>query len=79
MLMAAQSGMLIDRSASGCAAMKSEDKESFHLDDLQSSKLAPVSTMNALHIAPGNSHRIRNAGSSALHFIVISEPESHGD
>jgi mannose-6-phosphate isomerase-like protein (cupin superfamily) len=147
MSMAAQSGMLIDRSASGCAAMKSEDKESFHLDDLQSSKLAPVSTMNAvqynwgeeckawfllknpkltviqeemppgssellhfhqkaqqlfyilrgeatmeiagrsielkpsqsLHIAPGNSHRIRNAGSSALHFIVISEPESHGD
>jgi mannose-6-phosphate isomerase-like protein (cupin superfamily) len=126
--------------------MKSEDKESFHLDESQPSTLTPVSTVNAvqynwgeckawfllknpkltviqeemppgssellhfhykaqqlfyilrgeatmeigdksielkpsqsLHIAPGNLHRIRNTGSSALHFIVISEPESHGD
>jgi mannose-6-phosphate isomerase-like protein (cupin superfamily) len=127
--------------------MKSEDKESFHLDESQPSTLTPVSTMNAvhyhwgeeckawfllknpkltviqeemppgssellhfhykaqqlfyilrgeatmeigdksielkpsqsLHIAPGNPHRIRNTGSSALHFIVISEPESHDD
>jgi mannose-6-phosphate isomerase-like protein (cupin superfamily) len=147
MSMGAQSGMLIDRSASGCPVMKSEDKESSRLNESEPSKLTPVSTMNAvqyiwgeeckawfllknpkltviqeemppgssellhfhhkaqqlfyilrgeaimeigdkfielkpsqsLHIAPGNPHRIRNAGSSALQFIVISEPESHGD
>jgi mannose-6-phosphate isomerase-like protein (cupin superfamily) len=131
----------------GCPAMKSEDQESFHLNESHSSTLTPVSTMNAvqynwgeeckawfllknpkltviqeemppgssellhfhhkaqqlfyilrgeatmeigdksielkpaqsLHIAPGNPHCIRNTGSSALQFIVISEPESHGD
>lgn len=48
MSMGAQSGILIDRSASGCPVMKSEDKESFHLNESQPSTLTSVSTMNAV-------------------------------
>ena len=48
MSMGAQSGILIDRSASGYPTMKSEDKESFHLNESQPSNLIPVSTMNAV-------------------------------
>ena len=33
----------------------------------------------SIHVAPGNPHRIRNSGAKTLRFLVISEPESHGD
>lgn len=33
----------------------------------------------SIHVAPGVPHRIRNAGAGILRFLVISEPESHGD
>ena len=33
----------------------------------------------SLHIRPGIKHRILNNGGSDIHFLVISEPKSHGD
>lgn len=41
-----------------------------------------VETINAgesLHIPANTKHRIRNNGTGDLHFLVISEPKSHGD
>jgi mannose-6-phosphate isomerase-like protein (cupin superfamily) len=38
-----------------------------------------IKPFQSLYIAPGNPHRIRNTGLTALHFIVISEPDSHSD
>ncbi|SFW59425.1 Cupin domain-containing protein [Sinomicrobium oceani] len=38
-----------------------------------------VAPGEGFHIPPGKKHRIRNREESDLHFIVISEPESHGD
>jgi mannose-6-phosphate isomerase-like protein (cupin superfamily) len=32
----------------------------------------------SIHIPPMTKHRIYNLNSSDLHFLVISEPESHG-
>jgi mannose-6-phosphate isomerase-like protein (cupin superfamily) len=32
-----------------------------------------------LEIPPGAAHRIVNAGSSDLEFLVVSQPHSHGD
>ena|SRR5437899_209481 len=32
-----------------------------------------------LHITPGQRHRIKNASSHLIRFLVISEPPSHGD
>jgi mannose-6-phosphate isomerase-like protein (cupin superfamily) len=32
-----------------------------------------------LEIAPGMSHRIFNRGETDLHFLVVSQPPSHGD
>jgi mannose-6-phosphate isomerase-like protein (cupin superfamily) len=31
------------------------------------------------HVPPGVRHMIRNLGKTDLHFVVISEPKSHGD
>jgi mannose-6-phosphate isomerase-like protein (cupin superfamily) len=42
-------------------------------------KSIELEASQSLHVAPGNHHRIRNTGSSALQFLVISEPDSHGD
>lgn len=33
----------------------------------------------SLHIGPGTPHRIANHRPQDLHFLVISEPKSHGD
>jgi mannose-6-phosphate isomerase-like protein (cupin superfamily) len=33
----------------------------------------------SVHIAPKTKHRIMNNGDVDLHFLVISEPKSHGD
>jgi len=30
-------------------------------------------------VRPGERHRIRNLGTEDLHFLVVSEPRSHGD
>jgi len=41
-----------------------------------------VKTVNegqSIHIKPGTKHRIMNNGDVDLHFLVISEPKSHGD
>jgi quercetin dioxygenase-like cupin family protein len=32
-----------------------------------------------LHVPPGASHQLRNEGSDALRFLVVSSPNSHGD
>lgn len=34
---------------------------------------------NAYHVRPGERHRIRNLGAGGLHFLVVSQPKSHGD
>jgi mannose-6-phosphate isomerase-like protein (cupin superfamily) len=31
------------------------------------------------HVRPGARHRIRNLGTEDLHFLVVSQPRSHGD
>jgi mannose-6-phosphate isomerase-like protein (cupin superfamily) len=31
------------------------------------------------HVSPGAWHRIRNLGTEDLHFLVVSQPKSHGD
>jgi len=33
----------------------------------------------SIHIPPNTKHRILNNGDTDLHFLVISEPKSHGD
>jgi mannose-6-phosphate isomerase-like protein (cupin superfamily) len=33
----------------------------------------------AYHVRPGARHRIWNQGPVDLHFLVVSEPKSHGD
>lgn len=38
-----------------------------------------VQTNESIHIASGKKHRITNNHTTDLHFIVISEPKSHGD
>jgi quercetin dioxygenase-like cupin family protein len=38
-----------------------------------------VNAGQSLHIKPNKNHRILNNGDSDLHFLVISEPKSHGD
>ena len=34
---------------------------------------------SGIRILPGTPHQIRNPTSSAVHFLVISQPPSHGD
>jgi mannose-6-phosphate isomerase-like protein (cupin superfamily) len=33
----------------------------------------------SIHVRPKTKHRILNDGDADLHFLVISEPKSHGD
>ncbi len=38
-----------------------------------------VAANQSIHISPKTKHRILNNGDTDLHFLVISEPKSHGD
>lgn len=38
-----------------------------------------VKSNEGFHVAPNQQHRISNVGEIGLHFLVISEPKSHGD
>jgi mannose-6-phosphate isomerase-like protein (cupin superfamily) len=38
-----------------------------------------VNQNQSIHITPNSKHRISNNGKTDLHFLVISEPKSHGD
>ena len=38
-----------------------------------------VQVRESIHISPGQQHCIANNGNDDLHFLVISEPKSHGD
>ena len=38
-----------------------------------------VKAGESFHIEKGKQHRIANEGANDLHFLVISEPKSHGD
>jgi mannose-6-phosphate isomerase-like protein (cupin superfamily) len=42
-------------------------------------ELKTVYANQSIHIAPGIKHRILNNSNEDLHFLVISEPKSHGD
>ena len=47
----------------------------FEIED----KIVEVKPNEGLHIKPNQKHKIKNESISALHFLVISEPKSHGD
>jgi mannose-6-phosphate isomerase-like protein (cupin superfamily) len=47
----------------------------FEIED----KVILVAANESLHIPQQTQHKISNQGKSDLHFIVISEPKSHGD
>lgn len=32
-----------------------------------------------MHVAPGQAHQLRNRSDRALHFLVVSAPNAHGD
>ncbi|GAB3542202.1 cupin domain-containing protein [Spirosoma fluminis] len=38
-----------------------------------------VKANEGVHIKPNQRHKISNHGADNLHFLVISEPKSHGD
>src|ERR1035437_1672746 len=38
-----------------------------------------VNPNQSIHIQPNTKHRIFNNGDIDLHFLVVSEPKSHGD
>jgi len=40
---------------------------------------AVVKQGEGIHVAPGTNHMVRNAGSVDLEFLLISEPQAHGD
>ncbi|HLX66934.1 MAG TPA: cupin domain-containing protein, partial [Puia sp.] len=40
---------------------------------------ATVRSGEGYHVLPGTRHRIRNEGTEDLHFLVVSQPKSHGD
>ena len=42
-------------------------------------ELKTVEAHESIHISPGQKHCIANNGDEDLHFLVISEPKSHGD
>jgi mannose-6-phosphate isomerase-like protein (cupin superfamily) len=42
-------------------------------------KTEAVNAGQSLHIPKNTKHRIANNGADDLHFLVISEPKSHGD
>jgi mannose-6-phosphate isomerase-like protein (cupin superfamily) len=43
------------------------------------SKIEIINAGESLHMPPNTRHRICNRGLDDLHFLVISEPKSHGD
>jgi len=44
-----------------------------------SGELFEVHPNNGIHIPAGEPHQLMNNGTKQLHFLVISQPESHGD
>jgi quercetin dioxygenase-like cupin family protein len=42
-------------------------------------ELKIVNAGQSIHIPKGTKHLIQNNGETDLHFLVISEPKSHGD
>lgn len=38
-----------------------------------------LSPRQAIHVAPGVTHQVRNEAEVAAEFLVVSEPPSHGD
>ena len=42
-------------------------------------ELKTVNANQSIHIKPNTKHRIINDEDADLHFLVISEPKSHGD
>lgn len=42
-------------------------------------ELKTVNANQSIHIPKSTKHRILNNGDTDLHFLVISEPKSHGD
>jgi len=42
-------------------------------------ELKTVNPGESIHIKPATKHRIFNNGNEDLHFLVVSEPKSHGD
>ncbi len=47
----------------------------FEIDD----QIYEVKPGESIHILPLSKHCIRNKGREELHFLVVSEPKSHGD
>lgn len=47
----------------------------FEIDD----QVHQVKTGESIHILPLSKHRISNIEKEELHFLVVSEPRSHGD
>ena len=43
------------------------------------SQTIEIHANEGLHIAPNQKHKIKNNSDTDLHFLVISEPKSHGD
>jgi mannose-6-phosphate isomerase-like protein (cupin superfamily) len=41
--------------------------------------LTEVRQGEAYHVPPAARHRVRNCGTEDLHFLVVSQPRSHGD
>lgn len=52
-----------------------EGKATFEVDG----KTLTLKPQDSIHIKPGIKHRILNKMETNLHFLVISEPNSHGD
>lgn len=50
-------------------------KATFFIDQ----KIVEVEAGESMHILPGVKHQIKNLTSLDLHFLVISQPKSHGD
>jgi len=42
-------------------------------------ELKTVNANQSIHMPKGTQHRILNNGDTDLHFLVVSEPKSHGD
>ncbi|HXV09435.1 MAG TPA: cupin domain-containing protein [Burkholderiales bacterium] len=42
-------------------------------------RLIHLTPGEGLHVAPGRTHKFRNAGDTAVEFLVISSPTSRGD
>lgn len=42
-------------------------------------RLHPLAARQVMEVAPGIPHQLFNRGTTDLHFLVISQPPSHGD